>query len=258
MARELVVSDEQRSIHAEVLGAGPAVVLIPSLGRGAEDFFDLKQRLVDAGFQVILPQPRGIGASTGSTRDITLYDLAEDVHQVVRSVTDKPVVVLGHAFGNRVARAFGTRYPEQTKGLILLAAGSAPHLPPEITKALRDSFRGDLPEDQHLAAIKLAFFAEGNDPATWRSGWYAQVAQYQEQATRAAPAQEWWAGGEAPLLVIQPVEDRVAPPENAAKLQKEFPQRVQVRMLEKAGHASLPEQPQQIARYVTDWLRQQH
>lgn len=66
-ARELMVKEDQRSIHVEVLGEGLPVVLIPSLGRGAQDFDDLKMRLVDAGYQVILPQPRGIGQSSGLT-----------------------------------------------------------------------------------------------------------------------------------------------------------------------------------------------
>ncbi len=255
-ARELIVTDKQRSIQAEVLGEGLPVVLIPSLGRGAQDFDDLKVRLVDAGYQVILPQPRGIGQSTGITAGLTLQDLAADVYAVSEAVTDSPVVVIGHAFGNRVARTFASNYPEQTRGVILLAAGGSTNISKEVVKALRDSFRTDLPEAEHLEAVRLAFFADGNEPAVWRDGWYPKVAQYQEAATRATPLASWWAGGVAPMLVIQPLEDRVAPPVNADKLLKAFPQRVQVRMLAHAGHAMLPEQPQQIAEYITHWMRE--
>lgn len=255
-ARELMVTDDQRSIQAEVLGEGLPVVLIPSLGRGAQDFDDLKGRLVGAGYQVILPQPRGIGQSTGNTTGLTLQDLAADVHAVSQAVTDKPVVVVGHAYGNRVARTFASEYPQHTRGVILLAAGGSTNIPKEIVKALRDSFRKDLPEAEHLAAVRLAFFADGNDPALWRDGWYPKVALYQEAASKATPLQSWWAGGVAPMLVIQPLEDRVAPPANADKLLKAFPERVQIQMLAHAGHALLPEQPQQIADFIIRWLRE--
>jgi pimeloyl-ACP methyl ester carboxylesterase len=69
---------------------------------------------------------------------------------------------------------------------------------------------------------------------------------------------EWWSAGKAPVLVIQAAEDRVAPPENADKLLKENPDRVQVRVLKHAGHAMLPEQPQLIGEIVINWLREQH
>lgn len=255
-AVELQVADGQRSIQAEVLGEGQPLVLIPSLGRGAQDFDDLKQRLRAAGYQIILPQPRGIAGSRGALTDLTLNDLAEDVHLVVSRVTERPVVVIGHAFGNRVARTFATRYPERTRGVVLLAAGGATPIPPTVAKALRDSFRTELPDAEHMAAVHLAFFADRNDPAVWRDGWYPQVAQYQEAANHATPRNSWWSGGTAPLLVIQAVEDRVAPQDNARQLQAAFPQRVQVQLLANAGHAMLPEQPQAIATQILQWLAQ--
>lgn len=255
-ARALMVADDQRNIQVEVLGEGLPVVLLPSLGRGAQDFDDLKGRLVSAGYQVILPQPRGIGQSTGNTIGLTLQDLAADVHAVSQTITDKPVVVVGHAYGNRVARTFASEYPEQTRGVILLAAGGSTHIPKEIVKALRDSFRTDLTEAEHLEAVRFAFFADGNEPAVWRGGWYPKVAMYQEAATKATPLQSWWAGGVAPMLVIQPLEDRVAPWANADQLLKAFPERVQIQMLSNAGHALLPEQPQQVADLIIHWLNE--
>lgn len=41
-------------------GAGRDVVLLPSLGRGSDDFDRLGADLVAAGFRVVLPEPRGI------------------------------------------------------------------------------------------------------------------------------------------------------------------------------------------------------
>ncbi len=60
--------------------------------------------------------------------------------------------------------------------VMLLAADGRVPIPGEIIQALRSSFDNSLAEDERLAAIGLAFFAEGHDPAIWRDGWHAEVA----------------------------------------------------------------------------------
>src|SRR6185503_1289934 len=92
--------------HLEVLaeGQGPGIVLLPSLGRGAADFDPIAERLAGAGFRVLRPQPRGIGRSTGSWDNVTLQDLAADIAAVIEHADNGPAFVVGHAFGNRVAR----------------------------------------------------------------------------------------------------------------------------------------------------------
>ena len=66
--------------HVEFLveGTGPAILMIPSLGRGASDFDDLSHRLVAAGFTTVRPEPRGIGKSAGTMTHLSLHDLAAD------------------------------------------------------------------------------------------------------------------------------------------------------------------------------------
>src|SRR5215472_11924203 len=64
--------------HIEVIaqGRGPVIVILPSLGRGAEDYDVVAGLLVKDGFRVLRPQPRGIGRSTGPMSGVTLHDLA--------------------------------------------------------------------------------------------------------------------------------------------------------------------------------------
>jgi pimeloyl-ACP methyl ester carboxylesterase len=64
--------DTQIEILAQ--GAGPLMVLLPSLGRGAEDFDAIAVRLAAAGFRVLRPQPRGIGRSRGRMTNIDMHD----------------------------------------------------------------------------------------------------------------------------------------------------------------------------------------
>src|SRR3954469_19096444 len=123
MQREtLIVEDGGTRIEAFARGRGPLVVLLPSLGRGAEDFDDVSALIAQGGCRVICPQPRGIGASTGPMRDITLHDLARDIARVIEHQGAGPAIVAGHAFGNWVARMLAADRPDLVRAVVLLAA----------------------------------------------------------------------------------------------------------------------------------------
>jgi len=236
-------------------GSGPVVVLIPSAGRSVEDFADLATRLADAGFCAVLPEPRGIGTSNGPLGgEMTLLDLAADIEAVIEAYADAPVTVVGHAFGNRVARAVASAHPERVERVVLIAAGGLVEPAEAAQKALLAAFDTSLSEAAHLEAIQEAFFAPGNDPAVWKDGWHGVVAFCQGEAGRRTPVAEWWEAGGKPVLVIQGLSDVVAVPENGHRLQAAAPQRVTVVDLAGAGHALLPEQPEAIAAALIDWL----
>jgi pimeloyl-ACP methyl ester carboxylesterase len=248
-------SKGQVTIAATVRGKGPLVVLVPSLGRGAADFDDLAARLAAAGYQVAAVDPRGLGQSRGPMEGVTMFDLADDFGMVARGLSDKPAVFIGHAHGNRIVRALASRRPGQMSRLILLAAGGQVKMAPEVQTALQNVFVETLSPEQHLAAVKTAFFAPGNDPSVWRGGWYPDVAAGQTAAGAATPSGEWLDGGHAPILIVQAANDRVAAPANAEALKQAHPDRVTVVTIPNAGHAMLPEQPKLIADIVIGYLK---
>ena len=60
-----MISSEDALIETYVNGRGPALVVLPSCGRdGGEDFDAFSGLVARAGFQVLRPQPRGIGQSS--------------------------------------------------------------------------------------------------------------------------------------------------------------------------------------------------
>ena len=77
----------------------------------------------------------------------------------------------------------------------------------------------------------------------------------QGAAVRRTPTDDWWSGGGAPMLVVQGLDDRIAPPANGRALRDE---RVNTTLIELdgAGHALLPEQPDAIGAAVLDFLQQ--
>lgn len=252
--------------HIEVLaqGSGPVIVILPSLGRGATDYDQLAELLAEKGFRVLRPQPRGIGGSTGPMTSLTLHDYAADVAAVIDQDAKGPVVVVGHAFGNYVARMLATDRPDLVSKLVLAAASpgklppgeEGPVIAPDIRKAIDASKDLALPDAERLKALRTAFFAPGNDPHVWLDGWHPDVAAAEGAAEQATNRDEWFAGGHAPILVLQAANDTVAPIGQSSVLKDMLGDgRVSVLLIDHAGHALVPEQPAAVAEAIADYTR---
>jgi len=245
-------------VRIEVLaqGQGNVVVLLPSLGRGAGDFDAVAERLAGAGYRVLRPQPRGIGGSRGPLAGIDLHDCAADVAAVIAHDDNGPAFVVGHAFGNRVARMLATDRPELVRAVALVAAniGKAPS-PPRMRAAIRASADPSLPAEERIEALQFAFFAPGNDPRPWLEGWYPEVLAAQRIAGDRTSREEDFAAGQAPILYLQPDHDPLAHVEDAEAYARQFGARVTVVVIERASHAVIAEQPEAVSAALTAYAR---
>src|SRR5262245_17044542 len=204
VARTIVRSGDAR-IEVLAHGQGPVIVLLPSLGRGASDFDAIAARLVDAGFRVLRPQPRGIGRSRGAMTGIDLHSYAADIAAVIEADGRGPAFVVGHAFGNRVARMLAVDRPDLVKAVSLIAAnvGHAPS-PPAVRAAIKAAANPSLPEAKRLNALAFAFFAPGNDARGWLKGWHPEVLAAQRIAGDKTSREQDYAAGNVPILYLQP------------------------------------------------------
>ena len=240
------------------IGEGRPIVMFASAGREASDFNELAQALADAGYKSILVEAPGIGGAVAGQMKPSLFDLAQDIAPIIER-QDQDVIVLGHAFGNRLARTVATAYPGEVEGVILLAAGGKRAIDKRAMDALLASFDPALSPEQHSEAVRYAFFAEANAiPDYWLRGWHGQTAILQGEAIARTQSETWWAGGKGPMLVIAGMHDTIAPPQDTVDLlEAEFPARVTAIRIEDAGHALLPEQPDLISAAIIAWLGEQ-
>lgn len=246
-------------VHVTVIGQGRPVVLLPSVGRSVEDFFELAGLLVERGCAVLLPTPRGIGGSTGPMQGITLHDFALDVAAVIRDHGDAPALVAGHAFGNWVARTVATDHPELVNGLAVLAAAHK-EFPASLRTVIDSCMNEALPVEERLTYLRTAFFAAGHEPDQgWLHGWHPAAAKAQRAAAAATPKAEWWHAGTGPVLDVQSDDDPFAPASGRHLLQDELLDssgntRVTTVLIEDAGHALIPEQPEAVAEALAAFL----
>ena len=79
--------------------------------------------------------------------------------------------------------------------------------------------------------------------------------EWQDKAGELSPFNEWWsAGNRALILVLHGREDAAAPISNARLLKERLSERVTLIELDGAGHALLPEMPDQITQETIDFL----
>ncbi len=128
---------DRGDVHIEVIaqGHGPVIVILPSLGRGAEDYGVVADLLAREGFRVLRPQPRGVGKSIGPMANLTLHDFAADIAAVIEHEGKGPAVVVGHAYGHFVTRMLATDRPDLVRGAVL-AAASAGKVPAGRSRAI--------------------------------------------------------------------------------------------------------------------------
>lgn len=254
------VQRDDQTLSAYRLGPsnGPVVVLVASFARSVADFNTLAQTLAEAGFQTLRVEARGIGGSSLANTRPLLFDYADDLAFVLDQLDmQAPVAVVGHAFGNRVARTLAARHPMRVKQLILLAAGDdAP--PPDTRNDIFTVMTGLLPDVWRKPALQRAFFAPNNTaPQSWLQGWHPRAGLAQAHATANTPKAAWIsAGNQVPVTVVQPQHDAAAA-RGAEVLSRLIPQRVDVVHLPNAGHAILPEQPNRVAEIVLNTLTQE-
>lgn len=253
-------------IYSLTKGQGDYVTILPSLGRGVEDFTEeyhstITTRLVKSGYQVVLIQPRGIGSSTGDLipAHASMSGFAQDIMDTLDKLGIKKLSFIGHAFGNRVARTIATLYPNSVDKLVLMASGGDDDLALDQRKCLLGSFDLNLPRQERLDAIQCAFFAQGNDPSIWYTGWYPKLALAQINASQMTNGNFFKKAGGKEFLLLQASEDFIAPPEsNGLKLKEELGDQVIYVEIPHTGHALSSEEPDLISDYIINYFKDDH
>jgi pimeloyl-ACP methyl ester carboxylesterase len=250
-----VVHRDNVTIEVIAEGSGPPIVLLPSLGRDSGEFDPVAVRLAASGFRVLRPQPRGYGRSSGPMQNVTLHDFARDVAAVIQYENAGPAILAGHAFGHFVAKMTAVDFPNLVRAVVLIgAAQKQPN--PEVQKSVAIATDPSQPEDVRLKHLKLVFFAPGNDPKLWLTGFHANVRAAEIVARDATPQKEYWSGGTAPILDIQGSNDPYRPPSSADELVREFgAKRVSVVVIPHAAHAVIVERPGAVADAIVKYAR---
>ena len=238
-------------------GDGEPVILLPGSGYSSTAFGLLGPELARRGYRAIAVNPRGIGGSTGPLENLTYHDYAADVAALIDRVAGGRAHVIGWAWGNRIARCLAADSPGRVASVTLIAAGGKVPADPSVASLTQQLRQPGLSAEDRNRLLALRSLAPGSAVAplvaiteSWPDGSAAQGT-----AGRGTPLDEWWPGGSAPMLVIQGLQDRIAPPGNGRDLKTNYPDRVTLVEIDGAGHAALVEHPARIADETVLFLR---
>ena len=249
-----IVTASGVSIETYIDGKGPAIVILPSYGRdGGRDFDPFTATLAQTGYRVLRPQPRGVAGSSGPMTAVGFDDMARDVAAVIDALADGPAVVLGHAFGNFVARATAVHHDDKV-ACVILAAASGKTVAPEVNSAPMRAGDPTLSDDERLAALRLAFFAPGHDASGWLTGWYPETLAMQVDCVQRADVSRYRGAGTAPIFEIIAELDPFHQRDEWGDLGDLYGARVTTTVIADASHALFPEQPTATADAITSYL----
>jgi pimeloyl-ACP methyl ester carboxylesterase len=142
------------TLHYEVCGTGPVLLLIPGGPADADGFAPIRDALSDR-YTVVTYDPRGLSRSPfdGGPQDTTVQTFADDAHQLLAAIGTEPTYVFGDSSGALVGLELVSQHPEQVRVLVA-------HEPP-LTRLLDDA-------DEHVRfgrEVYDTYRSEGIGPA---------------------------------------------------------------------------------------------
>lgn len=107
------------TLHYEVAGSGPVLLLIPGGPMDADGFAPLRNVLSNR-YTVVTYDPRGLSRSRfgGEPEDMTVQAFADDAHELLAALTSEPAFVLGSSGGALVGLELAANYPQQVRALV--------------------------------------------------------------------------------------------------------------------------------------------
>ena len=160
MAQTQIVDVGAARLECTVYGSGDPLVVLANAGCSTGYLERFGERL--PGSQIIAINMRGVGGSRGSLDGATLHDLAGDVAGVIKAIGCGPAHLIGHAFGNRIARCLAVISQPLVRSVTLLAAGGL--IGPSTPIGL--SFRGAPPGQDERQRLRHALGARWLSPAS--------------------------------------------------------------------------------------------
>ena len=251
-------------IFYEVSGKGPDLVLLHPFPANHEVWSAVTEPLSTV-FRVILPDLRGLGASSPGNGIATMEKHANDVLRVCQDAGVERAVFAGNSIGGYILFEFWRRYRERVQSLILvdtkasadteearktrlvaaddvLKRGTEPFIDAQLPKLLGETTRRNRP-DQVERAKKLIMKASA-----------AGIAAVQRGMAERPDSMPTLKTIEVPTLVLVGEEDTVTPAAEMELIHRNV-RGSQIKRIPLAGHYSPLERPMDVHRAMREFLR---
>ena len=246
-------------VMIEIDGEGPTILFVHGLGGTSNSF----QALLGAldGFRCVRPDLPGSGRSPTPAGKLTMDGFVETIGEVIRVIGAAPVHLAAHSMGTTVCQHLAAKMPEWVTSLTLFG----PIHEPSDTARERLKDRARAARQEGMIGIADAV-AGGLPSATKRASPlvvpFLRESHMRQDAEGFAQSCEALADAQAadlrllrcPMLLVTGDEDTVAPPSIAQAIADKV-KGATVKVLERCGHWTPVERPQDCARLLSEHVR---
>ena len=240
--------------------AGPPVVLVHGFGVDGTTMLQLGRRLVKRN-RVIVPDLPGFGLHPRHEPErIDFPHLLDSIDDLISTLDLSPPVLVGSSMGGAIAAGYAAAHPDAVAGLVVIGpAGIEPPIDTEVFAAAK--------RDEHLLRIDSTenferVYELNFTRAPWMPRWMKHVVA-REAAHRADDheivlrnLEEVMLGSAdrfrtvtCPTEIVWGGDDRIIHP-SAAELWKSAIPRANLTVIDRAGHSTMVERPDEIAAIV--------
>ncbi|MGZ4596828.1 MAG: alpha/beta fold hydrolase [Actinomycetes bacterium] len=251
-------------LHVREAGAGRPVVLLHAFPLSSAMWLEQRNELSDVA-RVITPDLRGFGGSRLGDDDPSLDHMADDVAQLLDTMSLDTVVLGGLSMGGYVAMAFARRHGDRLSGLILADTKASADPPAGRDNRLRiadvldeqgtiqvlvddvlPALTGESTKrDRPLVNGRVRALLEAAPPA---------AAAWAQRAMAARPDSfETLKNVSVPALVVVGDEDTLSPPADAEAMASALPD-ARLVVVPGSGHLTAVESPPPFTAAVRDFL----
>ncbi len=202
---------------------------------------------------VVAPDLPGHKRSDLPGRD-SIEGYADFADRFVTALGYKKVIVIGHSMGGAIAQQIGIRQPDWLAGLVLVGTGANMPVAPNIL----DNALTDMP----TVADFVTKYAWGRNTEGLLRGMGRKLLLENEpevfygdyKACNDFDARNQLGQISAPTLIISSKKDKFMPLKKSQFLHEQIPNS-EIEVLEAAGHMMMLEQPNEVARLVSDFIK---
>ena len=231
--------------------------LFNGAGCTTETWGEMAEWLAGLG-RVVRFDARGAGQTELPEEPYTLETLAEDAIALMDHLEIEKAILIGHAFGGRVAQIVTRDYPERASALILCGTGGL--YPPKIGQPPADTsreeawlyrfcssgFREEQPERAQLLLDEVFAMHPPREAGELRA-----------KAIGATPTVTYWGTtpDSLPVLLVYGTEDRFGHTDNARNLAGRL-KNSRLVFIEGTGHFAIREKPEHVLVEITDFIKE--
>jgi 3-oxoadipate enol-lactonase len=247
-------------LTVDVEGDGPAILFVHGLGGSSNTFQPLIGAL--AGYRCIRPDLPGSARSRRPHGKLTVPIMAKAVTDAARAVGASSMHLVGHSLGTHLCQHISAQMPEAILSMTLFG----PIYEPGDASRARLRERAQLARAEGMNGIADAMIHAAISADTRASNplaaAFVRESHMRQDAEGFAQSCEALADTKAadaglikcPVLLVTGEEDGVAPPSAAHALAEKI-SGAKTKILERCGHWTPIEQPDQCARLLADFLR---